>query len=403
LLEVALDIHQILMLKNKIYNYLLNEILKNFITILLTFTTIAWVVRAVNFLDLMVVDGYSSSIYFQYSLLNITTITTRFVPLALLLSLTMSIIKFERQQELLILWTSGLGKIKIVNIFILLSFFITFFQLLFSVIINPYLLNKSRFLLRDSSQIQINTILKSNDFSDSFKGLTFYIDKKKNNKELENIFIKDVGGNIDTLTSSFNPEPKNEGQVLSRKKNTTIIAKKGFVLNDKLILFEGIIQTLTLNNKIKNIQFEKTELILQNLSTRAIKEPKIQETSTLKLMECFSYKNNDINLNNCSKNFKNETTQNLSRRLGTPLYIPLITVIVSFLLLHQKEKKFNFLKKYILFLLSFVILVSAEILLRFTSFSLVATSSYYVLPLILFLFCYIYLLRKIISERIENE
>ena len=226
MLEVALDIHQILMLKNKIYNYLLNEILKNFITILLTFTTIAWVVRAVNFLDLMVVDGYSSSIYFQYSLLNITTITTRFVPLALLLSLTMSIIKFERQQELLILWTSGLGKIKIVNIFILLSFFITFFQLLFSVIINPYLLNKSRFLLRDSSQIQINTILKSNDFSDSFKGLTFYIDKKKNNKELENIFIKDVGGNIDTLTSSFNPEPKNEGQVLSRKKNTTIIAKK---------------------------------------------------------------------------------------------------------------------------------------------------------------------------------
>ena len=146
------------MLKNKIYNYLSIEILKNFITILLTFTAIAWTVRAVNFLDLMIEDGYSAKIYFQYSLLNITTITTRFVPLALLLSLTMSIIKFERQQELLILWTSGLGKIKIVNIFILLSFFITFFQLLFSVIINPYLLNKSRFLLRDSSQIQINTI-----------------------------------------------------------------------------------------------------------------------------------------------------------------------------------------------------------------------------------------------------
>ena len=46
------------MLKNKIYKYLSSEILKNFITILLTFTAIAWVVRAVNFLDLMVEDGY---------------------------------------------------------------------------------------------------------------------------------------------------------------------------------------------------------------------------------------------------------------------------------------------------------------------------------------------------------
>ena len=36
------------MLKNKIYKYFFDEILKNFITILLTFTAIAWVVRAVE-------------------------------------------------------------------------------------------------------------------------------------------------------------------------------------------------------------------------------------------------------------------------------------------------------------------------------------------------------------------
>jgi len=90
------------MLKNKIYKYFFNEILKNFITILLTFTAIAWVVRAVNFLDLMVDDGYSASVYLKYSALNITTIISRFIPLAFLLSLTISIVKFERQQELLI-------------------------------------------------------------------------------------------------------------------------------------------------------------------------------------------------------------------------------------------------------------------------------------------------------------
>ena len=105
------------MLKNKIYNYLFSEIFKNFLTILLTFTAIAWTVRAVNFLDLMIDDGYSASIYFRYSILNISTIVTRFVPLSFLLSLIISILKFERQQELMILWSAGLEKRQIVNIF----------------------------------------------------------------------------------------------------------------------------------------------------------------------------------------------------------------------------------------------------------------------------------------------
>ena len=116
-MEVPLDRHRILMFKNKIYNHLAVEIFKNFITILLTFTAIAWTVRAVNFLDLMIEDGYSANIYFRYSLLNIFTIATRFVPLSFLLSMMISIAKFERQQEFLILWTVGLNKIKIVNIF----------------------------------------------------------------------------------------------------------------------------------------------------------------------------------------------------------------------------------------------------------------------------------------------
>ena len=93
------------MLKNKIYNYLAGEIFKNFITILLTFTAIAWTVRAVNFLDLMIEDGFSVYIYFKYSLLNISTIVTRFIPLSFLLSMVICILKFERQQELMILWT----------------------------------------------------------------------------------------------------------------------------------------------------------------------------------------------------------------------------------------------------------------------------------------------------------
>ena len=100
------------MLKNKIYNYFFKEILKSFFTILFAFTIIAWTVRSVNFLDLIVDDGHSLKLYATYTLLNITNVITKFIPLSFLLALTFSILKFERQNELIILWTSGVKKNK---------------------------------------------------------------------------------------------------------------------------------------------------------------------------------------------------------------------------------------------------------------------------------------------------
>ena len=317
------------MLKNKIYNHIINEILKNFITILLTFTAIAWTVRAVNFLDLMIEDGFSAGIYFKYSLLNISTIITRFIPLSFLLALTITIAKFERQKELLILWTAGLSKIKITYVLFGVAFFIALVQIFLSLIINPFALNKSRSILRDTDTKQVNSILKSNDFSDTFKGVTFYIEKKNSNDELINIFIKDRNGSLNTLVSEA------EGS-----KNTTIIAKRGFVERKKLILFEGIIQTLNKKNEIKNVNFEKTELSMGSFTTRTIVKPKVQETSSYKLFQCLLNTDTSIIIQNCSlTDNKKSATEALARRLGMPLYIPLISVITSFLLIYKKKKK----------------------------------------------------------------
>jgi len=377
------------MLKNKIYKYFFKEILKNFITVLLTFTAIAWVVRAVNFLDLMVEDGYGSIIYFKYSLLNITTIITRFVPLAFLISLLISIIKFERQQELLILWTIGLAKTKIVNIFLLIGIIITFFQLTLSLFVNPYLLNKSRSLLSETGSLEMNSVLKSGDFSDAFKGITFYIDNKNANNELINIFIKDVSGNLGTIVNS-----------VEQKNNSTIIAKKGFLSSNKLILFDGTIQTLNNKNELSNVQFEKTELSLGNMTTRSIKLPKLQETPSSLLIKCVLNQNYSSNFRNCSENYKTEAIQTITRRLGAPLYIPLISIIISFLLVYKKENKFNFLKKYTLFIFSFSALIFSEILLKYAGSISWVTTSYFVLPMGISFLLYVYLIKKMMSEKL---
>ena len=95
------------MLRNKIYQNYLIEITLTFLTILLSLSTIAWTVRAVNFLDLIVESGYSISTYLQYSLLNLSEILVKFFPLSFLLTLTMFIVKHFQENEFVILWTSS--------------------------------------------------------------------------------------------------------------------------------------------------------------------------------------------------------------------------------------------------------------------------------------------------------
>jgi len=99
------------MLTNKIYQNFTKEILKTFLVILFGLSIIAWTVRAVNFLDLIVENGYSILTYFQYSFLNLAAILTKLIPLSFLLSLMIFLVKQIQDNEFIILWTSGVKKL----------------------------------------------------------------------------------------------------------------------------------------------------------------------------------------------------------------------------------------------------------------------------------------------------
>ena len=206
------------MVKNKIYSYFLKEIFKSFITILFAFSIIAWTVRSVNFLELIVDDGHSLRTYLYFSALNITNILTKFIPLSFLLALNLSILKFEKQNELIILWTSGIKKLKIINLIFFVSFFVLILQLIFSVLITPNALNKSRFLVKESSVSSFNVLIKANNFSDSLKKTTVFVEKINSKNELETIFIRDESNTFQSLVSDG-----------SNASNLSIFAKKGFL------------------------------------------------------------------------------------------------------------------------------------------------------------------------------
>ena len=264
------------MLQNTIYRNFTKEILKTFFVILFGLSIIAWTVRAVNFLDLIVDSGYSVTTYFQYSVLNLISILTKFIPLSFLLALIMFILKKTQENEFIILWTSGIKKLQLANLFFVVSIFILFIYLILSTFITPLALNKSRHLLNKGGFDSFLPTIRVQQFSDSFQGFTFLVEAKKNN-EMSNVFIHDEQNVLKNLTSDQ-----------SEKNSTTIIAKSGVVKDrKKLILFNGqIISTQKKNLKNNIVKFEQLNINLDNISTYTIKIPKFQETSTNKLLRC---------------------------------------------------------------------------------------------------------------------
>ena len=87
------------MLQNKIFQNFFIRIFKTFLTILLGFSLIALTVRSVNFLELMVDNGYPVTTYFKYSLLNIFGIIPKFIPFSFLITLIIFISKNNEDNE----------------------------------------------------------------------------------------------------------------------------------------------------------------------------------------------------------------------------------------------------------------------------------------------------------------
>tara|TARA_Y100000992_G_C21246477_1_gene483551 strand:+ start:415 stop:1542 length:1128 start_codon:yes stop_codon:yes gene_type:complete len=375
------------MLQNKIYQNFTKEILKTFIVILFGLSAIAWTVRAVNFLDLIVESGYSITTYFQYSFLNLTAIITKLIPLSFLLSLMIFLIKQLQENELIILWTSGVKKLKIVNLFFLISIFILIFYLFFSSILTPLALNKSRNLLNKEGFNSFLPTIRIQQFSDSFKGFTFIVEEKFQN-EIKNVFMYDKSKALKNLTS-------NDTEV----NTTTIIAKEGIVEEKNMVLFNGNIISTNQNNQKSNIvKFEQINIDLKNLKTGTIKQIKLQETSSFDLIRCIREFSKTII--NCKEDAKDEIVTILNRRFLLPFYIPIIALVSSFLLIKTQSKRNFFLNKYSIFLFSFTVLLYSELIIRFTGMSQIIGTLFVVSPFILIPILYLILILKLNRETI---
>ena len=370
------------MLHNKIYLNFLLEITKTFFLILFGFSLIALTVRAVSFLDLIVDSGYPVSTYFFYSTLNIFGFAPKFIPLSFLISLMIFIIKHDQEGELIILWTSGVKKISFTNLFFSISILVTIVYLIFSIFLTPLALNKSRELLSNDQYNSLLPTIKKQSFSDSFKGFTFLVEQKNGN-EVKNIFLHDKGNILEKLSANT-----------KSSKETAVIAQSGVISKKKFFLINGQIINTKHNDETDIVKFEELSIDLSSLSPSTIKQPKVQETNTLKLINCFK-KGSYLYLKICSDDFRKELYPVLNRRIVLPFYIPIISLICSFLLIKTKKKYFN---KFSVFCYCFLLLLFTELAVRYTGLSSVLRISFLILPITLILIFY-----SILSYQFSKE
>ena len=387
-------------MRNTIYRYFFKEFISLFTLILISTCVIVWIVQAVNYLDFVTEDGHAFSVYFTYSILNIPKVIGRLIPLVFLISLLTTILQFEKNNELLVFWTSGLNKIRLVNLAFKISILITLFQLLLSLTISPSSLNFARSILKSSSITLFSSLVKEKKFNDTVKGLTVFVEEKKPNGEMLNVFLRD-----DTASNA---------------KSKTIIAKKGHIITkgvmpfvkvgvlseqNFLVLFDGVIQTEKINNKINFLNFYKTEINLSYFDTKTTTYPKIQENNTLSLLNCIKpfldEGKTTLSEHQCRARI-DDITAELNRRFGMPLYIPVISIIICYLLSSRKESKYYFFQKYIVFITAFTILVFAEIMVRYSGNSALGLIIYYSLPPLLILLNYLNLIRIFKFENLDQ-
>ena len=373
-------------MKNTIYKYFFHEFIRYFVVTLFAFAVIVWTIQSVNFLDLVIEDGHAFTTYFYYSLLTLSKVLTKLIPFCFMVALVLTISKLEKDNEMIALWTSGLNKIYIVNLIFRISLLIMFIQIILTSAINPTLLNFSRSVIKNSQLEFVPSLLKERQFNDTVEGLTIFVEKKSKNKIYKNIFIRD------------------EGKVLSKigDESSTIFAKSGQMSDDEknLILYNGNIQKLNSEGDISIIKFEKTILNLAGLVTKSVTQPKIQETSTFKILLCILKKS--VDMHNCQENKKSlmDIKIEFNKRFGMPIYIPLISVICSFLLSSRRDQKIYGYNKYIYFFLGFVILTISEIIVRYSGISWTHSIIYYLIPLLLLPIFYFSLIKKFKYENL---
>jgi len=359
-------------MKKFIFKKLYIDTFNFFLTSLLIMSLIVWTLQAVNYFDFVTEDGHGLGVYFSYTLLNFPKIINRILPFIFFISLFYIIINYELRNELSIFWINGITKIEFLNRLIIFSIYLMIFQIFLSSFVSPLSQYKAREYLKNSNIDFFTSLIKEGKFINIVKNMTIFIDKENEDGSYNDIFIED----------------------LRNKSSKMIYAKEGFLVNDKIIKKFKLTNGRVINNEDTNInifEFDQIDFNLDDLSSRTITVPKVQEINTIILLNCFDvfrgYKKIETMNYDCKKIIP-EIKRELFKRIYKPIFLPIITLISCFLIIKSKKninyRRYNFM----IFFIVFLLIIISEASIRYIGTSEYLTTLILFFPIIMFVVFY---------------
>ena len=303
----------------KINLYVFIQIIKSCTLVFFIFISIAWLLqisRLFSYLNNLKID-FVNVLFLSFFLIpNLINVT---LPFIIIFGLIIAFIKFDKDKEIIAIFSLGLSIKEILKPFFLISIITVFLYLFLNLFFSPYIYGKYKqkeFDLRNS--INLDNINISN-FIQLDENLILDFSKKED--VFEDVFIRFIG--------------ENENIVFA-KKARIIKEPKKFIFN----LSEGF-KLSFINNKIEKLEFENYKL---NFPLKNENNYNNYDKNTLTLFNLIKYK--DYN-------------SMIERMFDTLI---LLTVIIFFYFNNIKDNKFSINHIFIYLFLSILIIIFQNII-----------------------------------------
>ena len=303
----------------KINLYVFIQIIKSCTLVFFIFVSIAWLLqisRLFSYLSNLQID-FVNVLFLSFFLIpNLINVT---LPFIIIFGLIIAFIKFDKDKEIIAIFSLGLSIKEILKPFFLISIIAIFLYLFLNLFFSPYIYDKYKqkeFDLRNS--INLDNINISN-FIQLDENLILDFSKKED--VFEDVFIRFIG--------------ENENIVFA-KKARIIKEPKKFIFN----LSEGF-KLSFMNNKIEKLEFENYKL---NFPLKNENNYNNYDKNTLTLFNLIKY-----------KDYKSM----IERMFDTLI---LLTVIIFFYFNNIKDNKFSINHIFIYLFLSILIIIFQNII-----------------------------------------
>ena len=303
----------------KINLYVFIQIIKSCTLVFFIFISIAWLLqisRLFSYLNNLQID-FVNVLFLSFFLIpNLINVT---LPFIIIFGLIIAFIKFDKDKEIIAIFSLGLSIKEIIKPFFLISIITIFLYLFLNLFFSPYIYDKYKqkeFDLRNS--INLDNINISN-FIQLDENLILDFSKKED--VFEDVFIRFIG--------------ENENIVFA-KKARIIKEPKKFIFN----LSEGF-KLSFINNKIEKLEFENYKL---NFPLKNENNYNNYDKNTLTLFNLIKY-----------KDYKSM----IERMFDTLI---LITVIIFFYFNNIKDNKFSINHIFIYLFFSILIIIFQNII-----------------------------------------